>query len=104
MIGEMRIEDRVRRRGMIEVMLPDKEVFERSVRRQIEMNRARTPTERLLALCDLLEAVRAMEPKGTEALARRERLHAQRQRERERMREYFRRLAEAERANASTGG
>jgi hypothetical protein len=88
---------------MIELMLPDKEVFERSVRRQIELNRARTPTERFLAMCDLLEAIRAMEPKGPEAEARRGRLQAQRQRERERMREYFRRLAQAERDNASKG-
>ena len=41
-------------------MMGSETPFKRSIARQIEINRARTPTERFLALCDLLDAARAM--------------------------------------------
>ena len=88
---------------MMNGMLPSRELFERSVRRQIEQNLARTPTERFKALCDLLDFARAMAPDDPTAQKRRRRALDARQRERERFRAYYRRLAAAERAGDSTG-
>ena len=59
-------------------------LFDRSVRRQISLNKARTPTARFRALCELLDAVRAMAPDDPEARERRCRLLAARQRSEER--------------------
>jgi hypothetical protein len=73
-------------------------VFRRSERRQIEINRARTPTERFLALCDLLEAAHAMLPQDPRAVERRRRAQRRRLREREEFREFCRRCVAAERA------
>jgi len=67
--------------------------FERSIREQIAVNQARTPTERFLALCDLLDAVRAMAPDTPEARDRRRRAWEARQREREQWRAQCRLLA-----------
>ena len=58
---------------------PDARRFERTIREQIALNRARTPTERFRALCDLLDAARAMAPRGAEARERRLRALAARQ-------------------------
>jgi hypothetical protein len=77
------------------VNAPDPERFDRSIRLQIELNRARTPTERFLALCDLLDAARAMAPTGPEAEARRHRALERRQREREQLRATFRAILAA---------
>lgn len=71
-------------------MVPNAKAFERSVREQIAINQARTPTERFLALCDLLDTVRAMAPMDPEAIARRRRALAAHERERERDREKLR--------------
>ena len=76
---------------------PDAKPFERSIRLQIELNRARTPTERFLALCDLLDAARAMAPTGPEADQRRLRALERRQREREQLRATFRAIIAGER-------
>lgn len=72
-------------------------------RRQIEENRARTPTERFLALCSLLDAVEAMAPTDELSQQRSQRVLARRGREKEEWRAYFRRLAAAERRESSPG-
>ena len=76
-------------------MLPDRSIFERSVREQIALNRARTPTERFQALCDLLDTVRAMAPNDPEARQRRLRALAAREQEREQFRDHLKRLIAA---------
>jgi hypothetical protein len=77
--------------------------FDASIRRQIEINRSRTPTQRFEALCDLLDAARAMAPNDPAARERRRRIKAARQQERERFRAEYRRLFAANRADASPG-
>lgn len=83
--------------------LPDAARFERSIREQIALNRARTPTERFRALCDLLDAARAMAPRGPEARERRLRALAARQLERERWRARLRQLAASQQSDADAG-
>jgi hypothetical protein len=39
------------------------EIFDQSIARQIEINQARTPTERFQAVCDLLDALRGRDPR-----------------------------------------
>ena len=77
-------------------MLPEAG-FDRSVRRQIALNRSRTPTERFLALCELLDAARAMAPNEPAARERRLRVKAVRQQEREQWRAESRRLLASQR-------
>jgi len=84
-------------------MLDGNDAFERSIRRQIAINRQRTPTERFLALCDLLDVARAMAPRGPEARERRLRALAVRNANRERWRVQLRQLIAAQRARASQG-
>ena len=84
-------------------MLPDPEVFQRSVREQLAINMARTPTERFLALCDLLDAVRAMAPKDPEAIERRRRALAARERDREHLRAFCKRCLAQRRPDAPKG-
>ena len=72
-------------------MLPDDSAFQRGVRQQYEINRARTPTQRFLALCELLDVARAMAPRTPEARERRRRALAAREREREELRAFCRR-------------
>ena len=81
------------------VNAPDPQPFERSIRLQIELNRSRTPTERFNALCDLLDAARAMAPTGPEAEERRLRALERRQREREQLRATFRAILAARRTD-----
>lgn len=85
------------------MMVESGDAFARSIRRQITLNQARTPTERLIALCDLLDAVRAMAPGGPEACQRRQRALAARQRDREQLRADFRRIFASRRPDAATG-
>jgi hypothetical protein len=75
--------------------------FARSIERQISLNRARTPTERLNALCDLLDAVRAMAPRGEDARVHRCRAQAARERNREQLRAHFRQLIAAGRTDVA---
>ena len=77
--------------------------FEESVRRQIALNQARTPTERFLALCDLLDSVRAMAPRDPAACERRRRARAARERDREEWRAYCRRVLAAQRGESAPG-
>lgn len=77
--------------------------FERSIREQIALNQARTPTERFQALCDLLDAARAMAPRGPEARERRLRALAARQRDREELRAFCRRCLAAGQPDAPSG-
>jgi hypothetical protein len=79
------------------------DMFDRSILRQIEVNQARSPTERFLALCDLLDAVREMAPRDEAARERRLRALAVRQQERERWREQCRQFIAAQRAGTPTG-
>ena len=83
-------------------LLPDASIFRRSVRQQIAINQARTPTERFVALCDLLDFVRAASPQTPEARQARRRALARRQQEHEGLREFCRRHAAPQRANASS--
>jgi hypothetical protein len=66
--------------------------FDESVRRPIALNQARTPDQRFRALCDLLDAARAMAPTDEAARERRRRALAARQREREQWRAELRRF------------
>jgi hypothetical protein len=75
--------------------------FEQSVHRQIQLNQSRTPTERFVALCDLLDFARAMAPKDEQACERRSRALAARNREREQWREQCRRILASQRIDAS---
>ena len=61
-------------------------LFQRSINRQIEINQARTPSERMAALCELLDAARELAPRDPEAQARRVRADAVRQHDREQWR------------------
>ena len=84
-------------------MLPSAADFERSTREQIAINRARTPTERMQALCDLLDAARAMAPMDPESIARRRRVYEARQKLREKWRDEYRRFVAAYRNDAAEG-
>ncbi len=77
--------------------------FRRSVDEQIAVNRARTPTERFEALCELLDFARAMAPSDAEARERRRRALTLREDEREQWRERCRRFAAADRAGHAAG-
>ena len=66
--------------------------FKQSIRRQIAINRARTPTERMLALCELLDAARAMAPTDPAAQERRRKVAIQRQLQREKSHAEIRRF------------
>lgn len=72
-----------------------------SVIRQIILNQARTPTERFEALCNLLDAARAMAPLDPAACERRRRVMATRKRDREKLRALFRKLSAGGRQDAS---
>lgn len=73
-------------------MLPDPSQFERSVREQIAINRARTPTERMQAFWDLMDSAAALAPGGERGRMLRARSAALRERDRELMRDHFRHL------------
>ncbi len=77
--------------------------FDQSILRQIAINRARTPTERFQALCDLLDAARAMAPTDPAARERQIRVKAARLREREEWRAEYRRLFAANRSDPAAG-
>lgn len=66
--------------------------FNRSIAEQIAINRAGTPTERFDALCELLDAARAMAPQDPESRERRARVMAARQRELDERHAEYRRL------------
>ncbi|HET6246703.1 MAG TPA: hypothetical protein VFE47_03310 [Tepidisphaeraceae bacterium] len=83
--------------------LPDRDAFDQSILRQIAVNRARTPTERFQALCDLLDAARAMAPSDPESRQRRLRVKAAREQEREQWRAEYRRLFAENRTDAESG-
>lgn len=77
--------------------------FDRSIRRQIKINQARTPTERFEALCDLLDAARALAPDDPPARGRRARVLAARQKEKEEWRAQCWRLFAAGRPDDAAG-
>ncbi len=79
------------------------DTFEGSIGRQISLNRARSPTERFTALCDLLDAVRAMAPRDPAACQRRRRALAARELDREQLRAHFRQILATRRADAAEG-
>ncbi len=79
------------------------DTFAASIVRQISLNKSRSPTERLTALCDLLDAVRAMAPRSPAACQRRRRALAARERNREQLRAHFRRILAARRPSAEAG-
>jgi hypothetical protein len=89
--------------AIMKEMQPAPDMFDRSVMRQIEVNQARSPSERFLALCDLLDAVRDMAPRDEAARERRRRALAVRHQERERWREQCRQFIAAQRAGTPTG-
>jgi hypothetical protein len=73
--------------------------FERSIRVQIEMNRARTPDQRFDALCQLLEELEAFTPQDSDAQKRRQLIQDAKERERERFRAEWSKLFAAYRAS-----
>ena len=77
--------------------------FGRSIRQQIAINQARTPTERFQALCDLLDAMRAMAPMDPEAIERRRRAMVIKEREREKFRAQLREWIAAGRSHDAAG-
>lgn len=77
--------------------------FKRSIREQIAINQRRTPTERFLAMCALIDAAREMAPKTPEARQRRLRAKAVHERQRERDRAELRRFLAKRRTDDSTG-
>jgi len=83
--------------------LPPQAIFEQSIREQIAINRARTPTQRLLAMCDMLDAIRAMAPRTPQAAQQRLRALAAREQQREQFRDQCRRWAAAQRASSPAG-
>ena len=84
-------------------MVVDGEMFKRSIREQIAINQARTPTQRFEALCDLLDAAREMAPTGPEAQERRRRALAVREQNREQLRAFYRRHIASQRTDSSSG-
>ena len=84
-------------------MLPVRGQFQRSIDRQIAINQARSPTQRLDALCELLDTARELAPVGPEAQARRLRAAAVLQLDRERWRVRCRQYLAAQRPDAQTG-
>lgn len=83
--------------------MSDQDGFKQSILRQIAVNRARTPTQRFAALCDLHDAARSMAPSDSNARERRARAKAARQQQREQWRAEYRRLFAANRTGPSTG-
>ena len=77
--------------------------FTRSIKMQIELNRARTPTQRFEALCDLLESLRAMAPRDLDAIQRRKRISEMRERDREKSHAEWRRLYATQRTDTADG-
>ncbi|MFQ5411226.1 MAG: hypothetical protein ACE5EC_02975 [Phycisphaerae bacterium] len=75
--------------------------FEESISRQISLNRARSPTDRLIALCDLLDAARALAPRDPAACERRRRAQAARAQNQEEMRAHFRRILATQREDTA---
>jgi hypothetical protein len=84
-------------------MMPGNNAFQRSIDQQIAINQSRTPSQRLSALCELLDAARAMAPGGPEARERRRRAAVARHLEREQWRVRCRQFLAAQRTNALTG-
>ncbi len=73
-------------------MVPQQK-FEESIRRQIEIHLARTPTERFLAFLELQSAIEALEPKNPESIERRRKaMDARRKKKIEGIRATFRQL------------
>lgn len=91
---------RARNRDSIDQLSPTDQNFEQSIRRQIAVNRERTPTQRMVALCDLLDFARAMAPQDPVARERRRRALEAREQDREQWRAQYRRLFAAQRVNA----
>ena len=84
-------------------MTPSRDAFQRSIDEQIAINQARTPSERFVALCELLDAARAMAPRGPEAEERRRRANKAREIEREQWRERLRKFIASQRTDAGDG-
>jgi hypothetical protein len=80
-------------------MLIRDDVFQASVRQQIALNRARTPTQRFEAFFELLEVARAMAPRDGAARQRRLRAAQARQHDREQWRVTCRRFLTTQRAD-----
>lgn len=76
------------------------EAFQRSIKRQIALNQARTPSERLNALCELLDAARSMAPTGPDAQRRRRLANEAALRDKEQWRERCRQFLAAKRTDA----
>jgi hypothetical protein len=83
-------------------MLAGDEKFQASIRRQIALNQSRTSTERFVALCQLLDAARAMAPRDEASQQRRRRALPAREREREQWRERCRHMLATGRIDADS--
>ena len=89
--------------GYTSMVMSGDELFTQSVHRQIALNQARSATERMLALSDLLDAARALAPSGPEAHERRLRALAARNLDREHWRAECKRLLATQRPEAPPG-
>jgi hypothetical protein len=89
--------------GYTQTMIAGDEGFGQSVRRQIAVNRARSASGRIIALCELLDAARAMAPSEPSARERRLRAQVTRKLDREKWRAECRRLLAAQWSDAPAG-
>ncbi len=84
-------------------MATGNDLFRESIGHQISLNSARTPTGRFIALCDLLDAVRAMAPRDPASCERRRRALVARERNREQWCAHVRRILAARRTDPGSG-
>jgi hypothetical protein len=84
-------------------MIANGDKFDEAIRRQIALNRARTPDQRFEALCELLDVAREMAPRDAAARDRRLRALESRARDREKWRAICRQFHAAQRASAKPG-
>lgn len=82
----------------IRTMAWDPSELNLSIPEQVKINQARTPTERFLAMCDLLDYMCAKEALDPEFAEQQRALRATRAREKEEMRAYFRQIIAERRA------
>ena len=84
-------------------MLANSDKFDEAIRQQIALNRARTPTQRFEALCDLLDVAREMAPQDAAARERRLRALESRARDREKWRVLCRQFHTGQRTKVTPG-
>jgi len=84
-----------------QVLMSDKNPFNEAIRGQIAANLARTPSDRFMSLCELLDLAREMAPRDPISQERRSRALRARSLQQEQRHADFRRFIATQRANAS---